>query len=61
MTPPRLHKVEKKESKIMSFLKSRLYIYIYTTLYIAIFIFLMILFLAICFAIKGPTYGWFGS
>ena len=56
MTPPRLHKVEKKQSKtekILLFLNAKLYI-------IAI-IFLMVLFIALCFTIKGPTYGWFGS
>ena len=56
MTPPRLHKVEEKESrreKIISYLNERLYI--------IAFIFLMIIFIAFCFAIKGQTYGWFGS
>jgi len=56
MTPPRLHKVEEKESRIKKFI-----VFLNSKLHIIAIIFLMVLFFAICFTIKGPTYGWFGS
>lgn len=59
MTPPRLHKVEKKtrKEKIMSFLNTRICI-VTTRIDVIILVFLMILFLLLCSIIQGPTYGW---